>query len=306
MKAIKLFALLLVALVGMTACSDGDNNQTVVNTYRGYVYADFLFASNYYSGEGEVQVKMDNGVYTITMRNDRWGEATFEKAVVGDYISGTGTARVPNHNTGEVKEYTDVELSGTLNDLTIHYPSMKMGPNDPNGSTVYFHVGRIPAENVAGTFSGKNSVEIDQQFTYETAEDIECEITTNVDGTINIIMPEFQLTTQEVGNLTLGGYTISNIAFNSSFGTFYSIYGSDGLTEHFKMEQGGNVRFDDDYHFSPGSFITLEPVKEALSTKVKVVNTFLLGKINQNTGKFETKMPYGIVATFTGTIQSAK
>ena len=306
MKAIKLFALLLVALVGMTACSDGDNNQTVVNTYKGYVYADFLFANNYYSGEGEVQVKMDNGVYTITLKNDRWGEATFENVAVGDNISGTGTARVPNTHSDEVKEYTDAELRGTMSDFIVYLPSLKRGERDTKGTTLYFHLGRIPAEKVAGTFSGKNSVEIGQQYTYETAEDIECEITTNEDGTINITMPEYQLTTTEVGNLTLGGYTISDIAFNSSFGTFYCIYGSDGLTEYFKMEQGGQVRFDDDYLFSPGSYISIEPVKEAMSTKVKVVNTFMLGKINPETGRFETKMPYGIVTTFTGTIQSAK
>jgi len=313
MKAIKLFALLLVALVGMTACSDGDNNQTVVNTYKGYVYADFFFAKNYYSGEGEVKVKMDNGVYTITLENDRWGKATFEKVAVDDVsdnISGTGTARVPSTYSDEVKEYTDAELHGTRSDFTVYIPSLKMGQKDTEGTTLYFHLGRIPAERMAGTFSGKNSVEIgnegEEKLTYETAEDIECEITTNKDGTINITMPEYQLTDTEVGNLTLGGYTISDIAFNSSFGTFYCIYGSDGLTEHFKMEQGGQVRFDDDYLFSPGSYISIEPVKEAVSTKVKVVNTFRLGKINENTGRFETKMPYGIVTTFTGTIPSAK
>lgn len=305
MKRIKLLALMLVALVSMTACiNDGKEDRTVINTYGGYVYASFFFSQNYYSGTGEVKVKVENGVCTITVKSDEWGEGKFEKVTLGDNISGTGTMSVPNDRTGEVKVYEDAELSGTLSDLVIRIPSLKMGQMDTNGTTLYFHIGRIPSEKVAGTFSGINSVEVGQQWTYTTAEEISCEITTNEDGTINIVLPEYQLTGTEVGDLTLGGYTISNIAFNRDLDVFQSFYASDNLTEHFKMENNGIVVKDEDYAFSPSSKITIEPVQKSTKTTVKIVNDFTLGKIED--GAFKTAMPFGIVATFTGTIPSAK
>ena len=305
MKTIKFIALMLVVLVSMTACiNDGKEDRTVINTYGGYVYASFFFSQNYYSGTGEVKVKVKNGVCTITVKSDEWGEGTFEKVAVGDNISGTGTMSIPNEHTGDVKEYTDAELSGTLTDLVIRIPSCRMGQMDTEGTTLYFHIGRIPSEKVAGTFSGINSVEVGQTWTYTTAEEISCEITTNEDGTINLILPEYQLTGTDVGDLTLGGYTISNIAFNRDLGVFQSYYASDDMKEHFKMEKNGTVVKDDEYAFGPSSKITIEPVKKSTKTTVKVTNDFTLGKIED--GAFKTAMPWGLVATFTGTIPSAK
>lgn len=305
MKTIKFIALMLVVLVSMTACiNDGKEDRTVINTYGGYVYASFYFSKNYYSGTGEVKVKVKNGVCTITVKSDEWGEGTFEKVAVGDNISGTGTMNIPNERTGDVKEYTDAELSGTLSDLVIRIPSCKMGQMDTEGTTLYFHIGRIPSEKVAGTFSGINSVEVGQTWTYTTAEEISCEITTNEDGTINLILPEYQLTGTDVDDLTLGGYTISNIAFNRDLGVFQSYYASDDMKEQFKMEKNGTVVKDDEYAFGPSSKITIEPVKKSTKTTVKVTNDFTLGKIED--GAFKTAMPWGLVATFTGTIPSAK
>ena len=305
MKTIKFIALMLVVLVSMTACiNDGKEDRTVINTYGGYVYASFFFSQNYYSGTGEVKVKVKNGVCTITVKSDEWGEGTFEKVAVGDNISGTGTMSIPNEHTGDVKEYTDAELSGTLTDLVIRIPSCRMGQMDTEGTTLYFHIGRIPSEKVAGTFSGINSVEVGQTWTYTTAEEISCEITTNEDGTINLILPEYQLTGTDVGDLTLGGYTISNIAFNRDLGVFQSYYASDDMKEHFKMEKNGTVVKDDEYAFGSSSKITIEPVKKSTKTTVKVTNDFTLGKIED--GAFKTAMPWGLVATFTGTIPSAK
>ena len=298
MKAIKFLALALVAVVGMTSCSNDDNHQTIDDTYAAYVYASFTYASNYYSGNGTVNVKMEDGVYTITAKNEEWGEAVFKNVKMGEEWEGTGTITVPARKEIEEPTAYEAQISGTLSDLVITAPTLMN-----NGTVLHFYIGRIPGTKTAGTFSGTNSVNVGDQWTYTA--DIDYEITANEDGSINLTLPEYTLTNTEIGDLTLGGYTITGIQFDLSRGAFYSDYGTKGLKMHFTSVKDGQTTMDKDYDLSPDSYISIEPINKGVKQGVKVVNSFGLGTIGENS-QFHTSMPFDLTATFEGAIQSAK
>lgn len=284
MKAIKFLTLTLLALVGMTSCSnDGDYKRTTENTYAGYVYASFAYVSDYYSGSGKLIVSMKNEVYSIKFSNEQWGEATFEKVAVGDKLEGTGTITVPARHGGEPTTY-EATLSGTLIQPVITVPKLMQG-----GTTITFYLGAFPAEKVANTFSGTNTVTVGGQWTYTA--DIDCEITANKDGSINLSLPEYTLDDTMMGDLTLGAYTIPYIPYITEKEAFYKIYGRDKLTEHIKAEKDGSVNMDNDYTFTDDSEITIE----VTSTGIKVTNSFSFGKMNLT-----------IVTTFEGKVPSEK
>lgn len=297
MKTIKYLALTLVALLGMTSCSKDGNHQTIDDTYVSYVYASFAYASNFYSGDGTVNVKMKDGSYTITAKNAEWGEAVFENVKMGEQWEGAGTITVPARREIDEPTTYEAQISGTLEDIVITAPTLMNG-----GTVLHFYIGRIPGEKAAGTFSGTNSVNVGDQWTYTA--DINYEITANEDGSINLILPEYTLTGTEIGDLTLGGYTITGITFDVSRGAFYSDYGTQELTMHFKAVNGGRTTMDNDYIISPTSHISIEPINKNGRQGVKVVNSFGLGRIVN--GQFTTTMPFDLTATFEGAIQRAQ
>ena len=84
-----------------------------------------------------------------------------------------------------------------------------------------------------------------------------------------------------MGNLTLGSYTISNVAYNEENGVFYRDYSGDGISFHLKSTGASN--FDSDYTFEKLGNITVTPTETGLT----IVNNFQPGS-----------MPFPISATF--------
>lgn len=140
-----------------------------------------------------------------------------------------------------------------------------------------------PAEELAGTYTGTNTIVVGGQFTY-TAE-TSVVITANEDGTVNFTWQEYMLGGTVMGDLTLGTCTISNIAYDEDKGGFYRDYSNDGLTQHFKAEQGGTATMDKDYPVGATSTILIEKTDEG----IKVTNPFKLGA-----------MPFPITASYEG------
>jgi len=289
MKAIKLFTLMLVALMGLTACTgDGSSNQKTTNTYAGYVFASFKYIKNIpnsgYYGAGTLTVTVENGEYTIKLQNNRWGEAVFEKVTAGETISGTGTLFTKD-DEGKPSE-KPITLSGTLYQLTINAETLMDG-----GTEITFYMGHFPADKMVGTFSGTNSMMVGGYGPYETA-DLQYTIAANEDGTLNLTLPAYQLSGVEMmGDLTLGSYTISNIAYSQEGAAFERAYGYDELEEYVKSENG-NITLDGSYKFNKKSYIRILPVMLNENTGklgVKVENVFSFGD-----------MPLTIVSTFEG------
>lgn len=140
-----------------------------------------------------------------------------------------------------------------------------------------------PAEELAGTYTGTNTVVVGGQFTY-TAE-TSVVITVNEDGTVNFTWQEYMLGGTVMGDLTLGTCTISNIAYDEDKGGFYRDYSNDGLTQHFKAEQDGTATMDKDYALGATSTILIEKTDAG----IRVSNPFKLGA-----------MPFPITASYEG------
>lgn len=135
------------------------------------------------------------------------------------------------------------------------------------------------AESIAGTYNGTVSLTIGGQFTYSTG--IAVVITANADGTINFSYPEYSLKGTMMGDLTLGAYTVSNIAYDEAKGGFYRDYSDDGIKQHFTSTSGMN----NDYVLGKTSTLLIT----AEGSSITVANPFKLGN-----------MPLPIVANFTG------
>lgn len=139
------------------------------------------------------------------------------------------------------------------------------------------------AEEIAGSYTGTNTVVVGGQFTYtaETAADI----TANEDGTVNFTWHEYELAGTVMGDLTLGTCTISNIAYDEAKGAFYRDFSADGISQHLKAEQNGNVTMDKDYVLGATSTILIEKTDDG----IKVSSPFKLGA-----------MPFPITASYEG------
>ena len=92
-----------------------------------------------------------------------------------------------------------------------------------------------------------------------------------------------------MGDLTLGAYTVSNVAYDQERGAYYRDYSADGLTFHLTAVNNGATTMDNDYDFT--RLGTIE-VKATEAGGVSVVNTFQPGA-----------MPFPVESVFEGNIE---
>lgn len=289
MKAIKFLALMLVALVGMTACNDddndgdGNNSSKPINTeYKGYIFVSSnYFHDMYYGNNATLKIyQAEENQYNVEFHDPQWGDVTFENVTLRPELKGEGTLSM--NYRGKDGSY-DAELSGT-----IMMPIIKM-PSVMGGTTITFYAGEAPlACQLEGKHNGATSVMVgdsygpyDMNATYS--------ISANPDGTLNLTIPEYSIEGTPIGDLTVGKSVISNIAFDTKKNAFYRLYGEDGLSIHVKAV--GVTNFDADYAFAEDSYVLIEQTEAGL----KVTNSFQPGR-----------MPYPIVVTFTEEIASEK
>ena len=127
-----------------------------------------------------------------------------------------------------------------------------------------------------GFHTGVNTVTV---YGQDLTTTMTYQIIPNKDGTINLVSPEYSLEVPMMhGVLTLGEFTIKNIAYDEEKDAFYRQYGSDGLSVHYAM--GATDR---DYDFSEDSYILIEDTEEG----IQVTNEFKLGN-----------MPHSILSVF--------
>ena len=92
-----------------------------------------------------------------------------------------------------------------------------------------------------------------------------------------------------MGDLTLGAYTVSNVAYDQERGAYYRDYSADGLTFHLTAVNNGATTMDNDYDFTRLGAIE---VKATEGGGVSVVNTFQPGA-----------MPFPVESVFEGNIE---
>ena len=117
--------------------------------------------------------------------------------------------------------------------------------NKTDGSTIVLQASEInnivfePAElteaqKIAGTYTGKDSINVGGMFPYYAEAEGEYKITANTDGTINVTLPEEKFSQTAIGDLVVGSFTVSNIAWDESAQAFVRNYSKDGIKFHFK------------------------------------------------------------------------
>ena len=141
-------------------------------------------------------------------------------------------------------------------------------------------------ETIAGKYKGNNSLMVGGVMGPYVANGVTYTVEQNQDGSINLTSSVEQYLGTDMGDLTLGSYTIKNIAYNETSKNYKRDYGKDGVTVHFKSVANGQVGFDADYTFNEGSNVMV--TKESDGT-LRIVNSFMMGR-----------MPFGITGTFSG------
>jgi hypothetical protein len=129
------------------------------------------------------------------------------------------------------------------------------------------------------TYTGNNIVTVDKEY---PPVEITCKVTKRENGTLEVVMPEYQLLNTTIGNLTIGAVTIKDIMYNADKGSYYRVYGKDGLQMHFKSE-GGHSAMDGDYTFNEDSDIEVKQSKNG----VIIVLNYSFGR-----------MPFKIISKF--------
>lgn len=253
---------------------------TLFHAFDGYIIVSTAyFKDSYYGDKAKLAVyKTSEDEYIVTFSDPVWGEAVFGHVAVGRELAGEGTIRMDNQKGG-FSDYA-ATLSGPMTTPVITIPSV-MG-----GTTIVFHVGEAPANlQIAGKKSGSVTVMVGGQFGPYESSPVQYVIKANDDGTIDVTLPTFTLEGTVMGDLTVGSYTIANIAYDQERQAFFRDYSSDeSITMHLKAEQNGTTTMDGDYTFGAMGNIEL---KTDEAQKVVAVNTIQPGK-----------MPFAIVITF--------
>lgn len=249
---------------------------SLFHAFDGYYTASAAYFKDYYfGGTCKLYVWSTAEGYDVTLSDPVWGEAEFENVEMNrGTMTGTGTITVSEQFGGGT--YT-AEINGAMASPVITIPDLHNG-----GTTLAWHLGNVPATlKVNGRHQGSVSVYVGEQFGPYVNSSVTYTISVNENGTINIVVPEYTLDNTAMGNLTLGSYTISNVAYDEEKGVFYRDYSDDGLSFHFKSTGGSN--FDNDYTFEKLGNITVTPTETGLT----IVNNFQPGS-----------MPFPISATF--------
>lgn len=305
----KIFTLIAVALMGVTAVNaqsvkinkaDGTTltfssseiknieflpnaeapDTVVMRQYTGYItVTNTVFNNTYFGDSARIEVLKVGEKQLCHFHDGTWGDGLFDFTLSNGNISGTGKMTI--NYQGNTKSY-DATLDGKMTSFTISIPGI-MG-----GTTIKWTYGEVPqALKIAGSYVGSNSLMIGGMMGPFVDEDSQYTITANADGTINLTTAEEQYLNTQMGDITLGSYTISNIAYDESTKMFMRKYGADGLKAHLKTMKDGQVGLDGEY-----SFGSLSEVKLSLGAdgQLKIVNSYTLGN-----------MPFGIEATYNGT-----
>ncbi len=103
---------------------------------------------------------------------------------------------------------------------------------------------------------------------------------------LDVQIPTYELKGTVMGDLTLGTYTVKQLAYDDEKGGYYRDYRNDDLKFHFTAVQNGNTTMDGDYMFNAKKDNTIL-VKYNDTAVQDIVNTFQMGV-----------MPFGIVSKF--------
>ena len=228
----------------------------------------------------KIKVLQDGGKFLAEFSDTQWGTGSFVITMNKHAINGTGKMKIANPRAGGAVEEYDATMSGSMREIKISIPSL-MG-----GTDITWHYAEASAASkVAGNYIGTTALKVGDSFGPFTSATVGYKITANEDGTINVTASEENYTgVTMMGNLTLGTYTVKNLAYDKESNSFVRDYSNDGLKVHFKAV--GGMPIDNEYSFKATSKMVVT-VDESGTLTIK--NNYSLAR-----------MPFPISATYTG------
>lgn len=261
--------------------SETPSQPKLIHEYAGYLTVKNRVLDNVRFDTGaKIKVLQDGGKFLAEFSDTQWGTGSFVITMNKHAINGTGKMKIANPRTGGAVEEYDATMSGSMREIKISIPSL-MG-----GTDITWHYAEASAASkVAGNYIGTTALKVGDSFGPFTSATVGYKITANEDGTINVTASEENYTgVTMMGNLTLGTYTVKNLAYDKESNSFVRDYSNDGLKVHFKAV--GGMPIDNEYSFKATSKMVVT-VDESGTLTIK--NNYSL-----------TRMPFPISATYTG------
>ena len=260
------------------------NDTTTIHSFTGYLIVSSAYFQNmYYGDKAQMSVLAVGDKYLCRFDDATWGHGLFNITLDKGTISGTGSVTMVNPQGGASTTH-EATMSGTMTHITISIPDL-MG-----GTTISWNYGDPRAYKTAGTYSAKDNIVVGgvADYSYSTNDNVDYTVVAVNDSTINLVVPEESFDNLAMmGNLVMGTYTISNIAWDAAENAYVRSYGSDGIT--FDCTIAGKKGH---YEFTNSDCkVVVRPNADGTLT---VDNTYYPGR-----------MPMSIVSTFTGTRKNA-
>jgi len=261
--------------------SETPSQPKLIHEFAGYLTVKNRVLDNVRFDTGaKIKVLQDGAKFLAEFSDTQWGTGSFVITMNKHAINGTGKMKIANPRAGGAVEEYDATMSGSMTEIKISIPSL-MG-----GTDITWHYAEASAASkVAGNYIGTTALKVGDSFGPFTSATVGYKITANEDGTINVTASEENYTgVTMMGNLTLGTYTVKNLAYDKESNSFVRDYSNDGLKVHFKAV--GGMPIDNEYSFKATSKMVVT-VDESGTLTIK--NNYSLAR-----------MPFPISATYTG------
>lgn len=262
--------------------SETPSQPKLIHEFAGYLTVKNRVLDNARFDTGaKIKVLQDGAKFLAEFSDTQWGTGSFVITMANHAINGTGKMKIANPRAGGAVEEYDATMSGSMREIKISIPSL-MG-----GTDITWHYAEASAASkVAGSYTGTTSLKVGGVFGPFTSAKVEYKVTANEDGSINVTASEEKYTGVTVaGNLTLGTYTVKNLAYDKATNSFSRDYSEDGIKVHFKSN-GGSMNKDENYEFGKTSKMTVTFAEDGTLT---ITNNYKIGA-----------MPFPISATYTG------
>ena len=262
--------------------SETPSQPKLIHEFAGYLTVKNRVLDNVRFDTGaKFKVLQDGDKLLAEFSDTKWGTGSFVITMANHAINGTGKMKIANPRAGGAVEEYDATMSGSMREIKISIPSL-MG-----GTDITWHYAEASAASkVAGNYTGTTSLKVSVVPGSFTSATVGYKVTANEDGSINVTASEEKYTgVTMVGNLTLGTYTVKNLAYDKATNSFSRDYSEDGIKVHFKTN-GGSMKKDEDYAFGKTSKMTVTLAEDGTLT---ITNNYQVGR-----------MPFPISATYTG------
>ena len=263
--------------------SETPSQPKLIHEFAGYLTVKNKMINNVrYDNGAKIKVLQDGGKFLAEFSDTQWGTGSFVITMDNHAaINGTGKMKIANPNGGGAAKEYDATMSGSMREIKISIPTL-MG-----GTDITWHYAEASAASkVAGSYTGTTSLKVGPAMGPFVSATVGYTITANNDGSINVTASEEKYTgVTMMNNLTLGTYTVKNLAYDKATNSFSRDYSEDGIKVHFKAT-GGMMEKDENYEFGKTSKMTVTLAEDGTLT---ITNNYKVGR-----------MPFPISATYTG------